>query len=196
MSRPCAYAGGDSAKTVGIDRGLDAGLSCSAVLPVLAVEGAELHRLADMLRLYVFAARHVRDGAGHLEDAVVSPRGEPHALEGRFQQGARAVGQGTEFLQPSGGDAGVAGDARPLKTAALDRPHGVDPFPDGGGGFRLFRGGELAELHRRHLDMQIDAVEQGAGDPGKIPLRGGGGAGAGAGGMPEIPARAGVHPSQ
>ena len=54
--------------------------------PVVPVQTAILHRLGNVLRRDVFGAGHIRDGPGHLEDAVVRTRGKPQPAHRHFQR--------------------------------------------------------------------------------------------------------------
>src|SRR5579871_3760708 len=56
----------------------------------------------------------------------------------------------------------------PLEPLLLDLPRLADPLPDGGGGLRRLGVGYFLPLEGRNLDMQVDAVQKGAGDPAQV----------------------------
>ena len=97
------------------------------------------------------------------------------------------------MLQPARRDARVAGDLLPGKAPLLDAPRGLHPGADGGRALLPVLSGQVGKLHRRHLDVQVDAVEQRAGHPRDVPLHRHLGAGAGDFGMAPVAAGAGVH---
>ena len=78
------------------------------------------------------------------------------------------------------------------EAGELHRPRGRDARADYGGG--LARGGaQLTKREGRHLDVQVDAVEQWAGDAASVALDQRRQAGAGVAGVAEMAAGAGVH---
>ena len=100
-----------------------------------AVEVAVGDGFHDVVVEDVGGAFEVGDGAGDLEDAVVSPRAHVHAFHGvaQFLQ-AGGVGFGV-FVQQGRGHLGVAVDAGlVLEAAFLEHPGGNDALADGGAG--------------------------------------------------------------
>src|SRR5215212_11110477 len=88
----------------------------SSTLKIRAVQRPVLHRLRDVRRLDPIARREVRDGAGHLEDAVVGAGGEAEAFDGGEEE---AFGRGVElavFAELAGGHVRVGF----AETVALD----------------------------------------------------------------------------
>jgi hypothetical protein len=57
-----------------------------------------------------------------------------------------------------------------LETAALDRACGFNPSPDRRAVFIAVLVGQIVVCHGRDLQMDIDPVEQGSGNPGAIAL--------------------------
>ena len=146
-----------------------------------------------MARLDRAAPVQVRDGPADLQDAVVGARGEPQPVERLFQQRVPRVAQAAEFVQAVRRDPGVAGDPGAAEALVLERAGRVDPRADRRGALRRFAGIELFEFDGRDLDVQVQPVQQRAGDPGEVAgdrLRR---AGAAPRGMPEIAAGARVH---
>lgn len=91
------------------------------------------------------------------------------------------------------GHIGIAGDAGALIAPLLHLSGGVDPAADLLRALRLLLAAHGLVLHRRHLHVHIDAVQQGAGDAAQVALHLTVRAGAAAGGMAEPAAAAGVH---
>jgi hypothetical protein len=58
----------------------------------------------------------------------------------------------------------------------LDGAGGLDPGADGGGGLGVAWVGQVAVRHPGYLDVQVDAVEQGAGEAAAVALQHGRGA--------------------
>lgn len=167
------------------------GLSC---LPIFPVEAAVLDSLGHVGAADDLLARQVGDGAGDLEQAVIGPGRQPHEVESIFEELLCVAGERAEGFEQMGGDLGIAEQGGSGKAFLLHGPGLIDTLPYGGGALPGRFGGELLEFHRRHLDVQIDPVEQGSRHPCEIPLRRRRGAGAGPGGVPEIPTGAGIHP--
>ena len=170
--------------------GLD-GLSC----PQLAVQPAVVDRLADVRRLDVALAVEVGDGAGHAQDLVVArgPRGPAPSSRScsRFwpsSSSAQNLRSWRLVMRPLSRWLSVpkrcrctcARPAAPARASlALDVPSAV--------------GRQLPERHRRHLDVDVDAVEQRAADPAHVALDLRRRAVAGVPRVAEVAARARVH---
>ena len=140
-----------------------------------------------------FAPVQVGDGAADLQHTVVCARRQPQLLKSRLEQPMAFFFHGAELAQPVGRDAGVAGDSGSAEPLVLDRARRVDPRADGGGALRLFVRIQLLELDRRHFDVQVQPVEQRAGNAREVPgdrLRR---ADAVPGRVAEVPAGARVH---
>ena len=135
----------------------------------------------------------VGDGPGDLEDPVVGPGGEAQALHGHLQQALGLGGRGAVLLDESGRHVGVGVDAGFMETPRLDLPGRYDPGPQLDGALARFRGRQVPERHRRHLDLDVDPVQERPGDPGTVGVDLVGGAGAGPFGVAQEAAGAGVH---
>ena len=143
-----------------------------------------------MCRVGVGSCREVGDGARDFEDALVGAHGEVELCGGAVEQGKRL-----------GGGADVFGGVAECAVAcALP---GDLPFVGGAcvcavGGAVVLGGGGVAQLFGRDAvdgDVQVDAVEQGAGEFLAVAGDLVGGVGAGAVGVAVVAARAGVHGS-
>lgn len=83
----------------------------------------------------------------------------------------QASGCGVELAgaaHVAGGHFGVALDGGAAVAVALDLAGGFDALADGGAGFGGFDRGDLVGGEGGHFDLEIDAVEQGAGDFGEV----------------------------
>ena len=129
-----------------------------------------------MTRADLLAAGQVGNGAGQLENPVVGPRRQLQLVHGRAHQGASGFIQRAVPAHFGRLHFGVAHRAenRPCfhlaalssEPAALDLPGGLHPRLDGGGILRSAVFAQLLVLDARHLDVDVDAVEQRAGDAG------------------------------
>ena len=144
----------------------------------------------------------IGEGAGDPEHPVVAARGEAHAFGGFCQQGpALGFGRGHLFQQfpvdfriaPGGARERAVLAVQPGVAGALALAGGGHP---GGHGARILGGrrqGEIRRVHRRHLHMQVDAVEERPGDLGLVVERAARRARAGQGGIVQIAAAAGTR---
>jgi len=120
-----------------------------------------------VLGLDLIRGVEVGEGAGDLEDAVVGAGGEIEVVHRLLQQG---VGLGFELAvlaDELGGHGAVGGDSGVLgKTLLLDEPAALHPLADG---LRILAAAiaarQLFVVHGRDFDVEVDAVEQRAGDP-------------------------------
>ncbi len=137
----------------------------------------------------------IGDGARDFEDAVVGAGGEALLLHGALKQ---AFGVGAKFAvgaDLAGGHLGVGEDlfAGLLEPGSLAVAGGHDAGANFGGAFGGGSAAQLLILNGGHLDMDIDAVEERAGDLGDVALDHGRGAHALARFVVEIAAGAGIH---
>ena len=88
---------------------------------------------------------------------------------------------------------GVGIDAGFMKTLPLDLPGRDDARPELGGALPGLRRRQVPERHRRHLDLDVDPVQERPGNPGAIGADLVGGAGAGPFDVPQETAGAGIH---
>ena len=117
--------------------------------------------LADMLR-----AIKISNRPRHLEDARVAAGREAEALGDEFEQAVAGFVRLAMFADEACGHLGVAVDAAVSEPLFLDRAAGFDAQGDD---LRRFGVGAV-DVHRRDFDLDVDAVEQGAGDSGTIAL--------------------------
>ena len=162
--------------------------------PVLAVQVAVADGFGQVGGLDGLAAFQVGNGAGYLEDTVVGAGREVEACHGAFQQGEAAlIGTGVEGEQTAG-HLCIAVDSGYLGVALLLHLSGTDhAFADDGA---RFAGAYISHLFERdggYFNLQVDAVEQGAGDAVQVLLYLSGAAHAWLRGGVVVAAGAGIH---
>jgi hypothetical protein len=135
-----------------------------------SIEAPVLNRLRQMCGADRVAPREVGDGAGYLEDTIERAGGEAQPLEGTVEEGAAGRIDGAEAAELLGAHGGVVRRRRAGPEALeLEGASGGDAA-----GHRLRalarRGAQLLQADRRHLDVQVDAVEERPRDASAIAL--------------------------
>ena len=121
--------------------------------------------LAEVARLEAGRFIEIGDGSRDFQDAVVGARGKSHACDGVFQHFLALVGDGAEFPDQFRRhlrireDFLLAGESR-----ALTHTGPQHPLAHRGGIFNGACAAELLVLHGGHFDVDIDAVDQRAGN--------------------------------
>src|SRR6266481_2568900 len=125
------------------------------------VEAPVLDRLGQVRGGDLVLARQVRDGARHAQDARVGARREPEPLARRLEEPPPRGADAAEAAHLAPGDVRVERDRARPEPAALAGARRFDPGAHGGRGL-LGRGvvGERGDGHARHLDVEVDAVEE------------------------------------
>ena len=141
----------------------------------------------------MLGALEIGDGAGDLEDARVAAGGEAEALGDEFEEAVPGFVRLAMFTNEARRHLGVAVDAAVAEALFLDGAAGFDAAGDDLRGFGVGAIDEIAILHRRDFDLDVDAVEQGAGDLGAIALDDHRRAGIGVGRVGKIAAGAGMR---
>ena len=142
-----------------------------ALRPDLSVERTVLNRFRDVVAGNPFRTGQIGNCAGNFQDAVISAGAEVQVGHGEFQQLHRRLIQDAVAFYLTAAHAGVAGDfgllpkARMLALARSDHP-----LANLRGRLAGLLAGDLVKLHRRHFDVQVNAVEQRAGDATEIVL--------------------------
>jgi hypothetical protein len=135
------------------------------LLEKIPVQRPVLDGLEHVVRPDFRRTGEIGQGSRDLEDAVVRPGGEIELLH-RMLQVTRGLGIVTAMFFHLAGAHGRVGRLRVgLEPPALDFPCGFHPLADPAGILAAAGGGEFAVVHQRHLDVQVDAVEQRPGDP-------------------------------
>src|SRR5262249_42433244 len=114
----------------------------------------------DLLR-----AREVRDRAGEFDDAVVRAGGEVHLARSGAHQLLACRVQWTILAYLARPHIGVRDRRRAGKPGTLPLPCGLDPRSHYRGRFRRALGGQFLIGDARHVEMDINPVEQRATDP-------------------------------
>ncbi len=135
----------------------------------------------------------VGDGAGEFDDAVMGAGGEVHLTGGGAHQLLARRVERAVLAYLAGAHVGVRDARRARKAGALAGAGRFDAPTHGGRGFRRADGGQLLVGDARHVEMDVNAVEQGAADPLRVAadllVR----AGAGALAVARVAARASVQ---
>lgn len=151
-----------------------------------------LNRLGDMLFADRITAVQVRNRAGHLEDAGVSPGRETEAVGDQFQHAVAGRVQFAIFLDETRRHLGVAVDLG--ATVALQLQFAGAPHPSGNrrGTFGFAAICQVAVFDRRNFDVDVNPVQKRTGDAGAVAVDRNRRTGAGMGGVGQVAAGAGV----
>jgi hypothetical protein len=138
--------------------------------PELAVEGSVLDGFGNMLELHTFRLGQISDGSRDLEHPVIGAGREIQVGQCVLEE---QEGWGIELdklLKFAGAQSGVAGNGFSEQPMSLAFPGRFDPLSDLLAGFPRARSVEVGESDGRNLDVQVDPVEQGAGNATQIRL--------------------------
>ena len=144
----------------------------AGLAPIVAVEGAIVDGFGEVFGGDGRGGGKVGDGAGDLEDAVVAAGGEALAGHRPFEQGFAGGIERAELADLAGRHCGIGEDALAPKAFELSAAGFDNAFADVGGwlGGAVRAAAELGEFYGRHVDVDIDAVHQRAGDLADITL--------------------------
>ena len=144
--------------------------NCWVSPPELAVEGSVLDGFGNMLEPHVFRLGQIGDGPSHLEHPVI---GAGREIQVRQCVLEKQEGGGIELdklLEFAGTQSGVAGNGSADQPMSLAFAGRFNPLSDLLAGFPRARPVEVGESDGRNLDVQVDPVEQGAGNAAQIRL--------------------------
>lgn len=145
-------------------------------------------RQADIRR-----AVEIGDGARHAQDAVIAARREAKAGgDAGDERAAFRIGGGDVIENRAFGIGVETHMGVVCKARGLHRAGGSDAAGHLSRRVARSRQVEIGEGDGRHLDAQIEAIHQGAGDAANVIFTAIGRAGTGAVGVAEIPAFAGI----
>ncbi len=163
--------------------------------PVGAVKRAVSDRLADVLRAYLARVFEVGDGAAHLQYAVVGARRQAQTAHRRFEHPLALGVHAAVLADEPRRHLGVRENAVAREPRALPLARAEHPRANLGRalGLRERRARKLFELHRRHVNVDVDAVEERPRDAADVTLYLRGRASALARRVVPEAARAGVH---
>jgi hypothetical protein len=117
-----------------------------------------------------FGAGEVGDGAADFEDPAVGAGAQAQFVDRGFQQSLRVIIYGTITFDISGSHLGIGVDAPFLKTLQLNHARVIDALANGLREFAGVAAGEVLVTYRRHFDLNVDTIEEGAGDTGAVAL--------------------------
>ena len=131
----------------------------------MAIKASVLDGLRDMGRTERRIPFQVRDGPGDLQDPAVGAGAQAQPVDGHFNELPRFLIERAGGADLAVGHAGVeqgvvSGEAIFLNIAGL-----FDPGLYGGGRLARFPCRQIAVADGGNLDMDVDPVEEGAGDP-------------------------------
>ena len=140
--------------------------------PVAAVEGSILDGLGKVGHGQALRSVEVGDSPRHLEDAVVGAGGESLLLHGTLEQ---PLGVGAELAVGADltrGHLRIRVDLLAIlaEAFALALARGENSFADLGGAFGGGAPAQFLVLNGGNLNVNVDAVEQRAGDLGDVAL--------------------------
>jgi hypothetical protein len=131
--------------------------------PVVPIQTPVLHRFGEVFGSDGGGFIQVGDGAGDFENAVVGAGGEAHPTDRHFERALAGIVECADLADIAGRHAGVVESARALYGAGLFHA---------GADFRRRLGSGIATQFLKgdgwNLDVDIDAVEQGAADLAQI----------------------------
>ncbi len=139
--------------------------------PQISVEGAVLDRFGDVVRADLLLRVEIGDGPRDFQYPVISARAEIQLRHGHFHHAFRIRAELAERLDLARAHARVRASLPfAAETLALNFPHTSHPRADGGGRFGRLVARHFAILHRGHFDVDVDAIEQRAGDAVAVAL--------------------------
>ena len=125
--------------------------------------------LEDVVGAELPCPGEIGDGAGDLENAIVGAGGEVEGLHRLFEKLGTLGVDGAVLTHNLGTHIGVGADVGKFgKAGALEIAASHDALAHGGGGLALFIRGELLVVDEGDFDVEIDAVEKGAGNLGAV----------------------------
>ena len=117
-----------------------------------------------------FGAGEIGDGTADFEDPAVGAGAQTQFVDRGFEQSLCVVINGTIALDVSCAHLGIGVNVSFLKPLQLNRARIVDPLADELRRFAGVAAGEILIADRRHFDLNVDAIEERAGDAGAIAL--------------------------
>src|SRR4051794_14506287 len=123
-----------------------------------------------MVRCDIFCSSQVRDGAGYLENAIVSAGGKRKLLHRVLEEISEGRIDGAEFSDLGVCHPRVGSDLGTGETIELAIARGLDARAKGFRRFARFFLAKLVDGKCGCLDVNVDAIEKGATDPGTVAL--------------------------
>jgi hypothetical protein len=119
-----------------------------------------LDRLGDVGDADLWFTRQIRNRARHLEHSRIAARREAERTHRPLQQAGAAFVVAAVFPDLTRAHLRVTVDRRSLQAHALRRPRALNPRSHGRRPLPQRRRDKFIVRQRRHLDVQVDAVEQ------------------------------------
>ena len=138
------------------------------------------------------AAVEIGNSAGYFEDTGIGAGRETEAVGDQFQHAVAGRVQFAVFLDETRRHLGVAVDFGAFVALQLQFSGMLHPFGYGSGTFRFTTIGQISVFHSRHFDVNVDPVQQRAGDAGAVTVNGNRSAGARVGRIRKVPTWTGV----
>ena len=123
----------------------------------------------NMIRAQILCSGEVGNGTGDFENAVVGAGREVELLHGLFKEHGAFFRDDAVLAHDLGAHVGVgAGHGKAEKSGFLKIATVHDALANGGGRFGFLVGCELFIVNEGDFDVEVDAVEEGAGNLGAI----------------------------
>src|ERR1700691_5857010 len=116
------------------------------------------------------AAIEVGDRSRYLQDSRVGPRAQREAVDRELEQALARRLDLAMLAQLARAHLRVAEKRRLAEALDLQAARAVDPRADRRRALALVAIGQLLVAHRRHLDMDIDSIEQRSRNPRAVAL--------------------------
>ena len=135
------------------------------------IEAPVLDRLSDVGHMQRVGSGEISDGPGNLEHPVIRPRGQAQPGDCRSQDPFRLGSEGAVAAHLTRRHVGIGvhpgnpGEARPLGGTGT-----LHPFRNRLARLGRLRSREVAIGNGRHLQVDVDAIEQWPRHPGAIAL--------------------------
>ncbi len=132
-----------------------------------SIERPVLYGFSEVRVRQYIGSFQIRNRARQPENAVVRTRAESQSFDRRSQKRAPLLIEPTVFAEQPAGHPGIAGaeTPQPFLLAGSRAQHAC---ADISRRLRGQRGHKISARHARHLDMQIEPVQQRAGDAPKV----------------------------
>jgi hypothetical protein len=152
-----------------------------------------LNGLGNVFGLNHIGEFEVGDSSSDFEDTVIGTGRQPQAIHGRIQEAPRLTLHLAVFPDLPRAHMRVTVDLAPAKALLLDLARVPHALADGGRWLAGRLSGQVPVSQRGDVDMDVNPIQQGSGDPGEIALDLERRAGALLGGVRGVAARARVH---
>ena len=136
----------------------------------LPIQTSILDRFGDVGGFDVFHAGEIGNGAADFQDSTISSRAQAEFVDRGLQQSLCILFHRAVAADFPGAHLGVRVQLGFLEALQLQHARGVDALADDVRAFAGVFRGQLLIAQSRHFDLNVDAVEQRAGDLGAVAL--------------------------